>query len=39
MAQEKKVEEIEVFFPERDEVGPVMSTTLKKDPIRTHEER
>ena len=38
MAQEKKVEELEVFFPERDEVGPVLSTTLKKDPIRTHEE-
>jgi DNA-directed RNA polymerase subunit beta len=38
MAQEKSVEEIEVFFPERDEVGSVLSTTLKKDPIRTHEE-
>ena len=38
MAQEKKVEELEVFFPERDEVGSVLSTTLKKDPVRTHEE-
>ena len=38
MAQEKKVDKIEVFFPERDEVGPVISQTLKKDPIRTHEE-
>ena len=38
MAQEIKVEEIEVFFPDRDEVGTVLSTTLKKDPIRTHEE-
>ena len=38
MAQEKKVERIEVFFPERDEVGPIISQTLKKDPIRTHEE-
>ena len=38
MAQEKEVEEIEVFFPERDEVGSVLSSTLKKDPIRTHEE-
>ena len=38
MAQEKQVEEIEVFFPERDEVGSVLSATLKKDPIRTHEE-
>ena len=27
-----------MFFPERDEVGPIISQTLKKDPIRTHEE-
>jgi len=38
MAHEKGVEKIDVFFPERDEVGPIMSATLKKDPIRTHEE-
>ena len=38
MAQEKNVERIEVFFPERDDVGPIISQTLKKDPIRTHEE-
>ena len=38
MAQEKEVESIELFFPEADEVGPVLSTTLKKDAIRTHEE-
>src|ERR687893_341147 len=38
MAQEKKVDRIEVFFPERDDVGPIISQTLKKDPIRTHEE-
>ena len=38
MAQEKKVENIEVFFPEKDAVGPVLSTTLKKDATRTHEE-
>src|SRR5512147_1641154 len=38
MAQEKKVERIEVFFPERDDVGAIISQTLKKDPIRTHEE-
>ena len=38
MAQEKEVGEIALFFPERDEVGSVMSATLKKDPIRTHEE-
>ena len=38
MAQEKKVEELELFFPERDEVGTVLSATLRKDTIRTHEE-
>ncbi len=38
MVQEKKVKEIEVFFPERDDVGTVLGATLKKDPIRTHEE-
>ncbi|HXG57574.1 MAG TPA: DNA-directed RNA polymerase subunit beta [Thermoanaerobaculia bacterium] len=38
MAQEKNVPTIDVFFPEADEVGPVISTTLKKDPIKTHEE-
>ena len=37
-AQEKEVGEIEVFFPDRDELGTVLSATLKKDPIRTHEE-
>jgi DNA-directed RNA polymerase subunit beta len=38
MAQEKNVEKIEIFFPEKDEVGNVLSATLKKDPIHTHEE-
>src|SRR5688572_1042422 len=38
MAQEKNVDSLEIFFPERDETGPVLSTTLKKDPIHTHEE-
>ena len=38
MAQEKNIDKIEVFFPERDEVGSIISQTLKKDPIRTHEE-
>ncbi len=38
MAQEKSVDRLEIFFPERDEIGPVLSTTLKKDPIHTHEE-
>ena len=38
MAQEKHVEEIEIFSPERDDIGNVLSTTLRKDTIRTHEE-
>ena len=37
-AQEKEVDEIEVFFPERDELGNGLSTTLKKDLIRTSKE-
>ena len=38
MAHEKGVEAIDIFFPERDEVGTILSQTLRKDPIRTHEE-
>src|SRR5205809_5014834 len=38
MTQENNIDRIEVFFPERDEVGPIISATLKKDPIHTHEE-
>jgi len=38
MAQEKNVERLEMFFPEKDEIGPVLSATLKKDPISKHEE-
>ncbi|MGE4056901.1 MAG: DNA-directed RNA polymerase subunit beta, partial [Vicinamibacterales bacterium] len=38
MAQEKNLDRIEIFFPERDEVGPIIGQTLKKDPIHTHEE-
>jgi DNA-directed RNA polymerase subunit beta len=38
MAQERTVPSIEVFFPEKDEIGPVLSQTLKKDPIQKHEE-
>ena len=37
-AREKEVEELEVFWPERDDIGNVLSTTLRKDTIRTHEE-
>ncbi len=28
----------EVFFPERDEVGTVISTTLRKDPVKTRKD-
>src|ERR1700726_1190033 len=38
MAQEMKVDRIDIFFPEKDEVGSIISQTLKKDPIHTHEE-
>jgi len=38
MAQEKQVDELELFFPERDEIGTVLSMTLRKDTVRTHEE-
>jgi DNA-directed RNA polymerase subunit beta len=38
MAQEKHVARLEIFFPEKDEIGQVLSATLKKDPIQKHEE-
>src|SRR6202790_4706699 len=38
MAQEKNVDRLEIFFPERDEIGSILGQTLKKDPITTHEE-
>jgi DNA-directed RNA polymerase subunit beta len=38
LAQEKGVDRIEVFFPERDEVGSIISETLRKDQFHTHEE-
>ncbi|MGE3958033.1 MAG: DNA-directed RNA polymerase subunit beta [Vicinamibacterales bacterium] len=38
MAQEKGIDRVEIFFPEKDDVGPIISQTLKKDPIHTHEE-
>src|SRR3954452_12512727 len=38
MAQEKNVDRIDIFFPERDEVGSIIGQTRKKDPIHTHEE-
>ena len=38
MAAEKGIDRIEIFFPEKDDVGSIISQTLKKDPIHTHEE-
>ncbi len=35
---EAGVTEFEIFFPERDEVGSVISATIKKDPIKTQNE-
>src|SRR3984885_3382104 len=32
------ISSFEVFFPERDEVGTVISTTLRKDPVKTRKE-
>jgi DNA-directed RNA polymerase subunit beta len=32
------IESFEVFFPERDEVGTVISTTLRKDPVKTRKD-
>src|SRR5580658_3411635 len=32
------ISSFEIFFPERDEVGTVISTTLKKDPVKTRKE-
>jgi DNA-directed RNA polymerase subunit beta len=33
-----KVEHVDIFFPEKDETGPVLALTLKKDTVRSHEE-
>ena len=35
---EAGVDDVDVFFPERDEVGTVISATLKKDAIKTQNE-
>jgi DNA-directed RNA polymerase subunit beta len=35
---ESQVAGVEVFFPERDEIGPMMSATMKKDTIKSPEE-
>jgi DNA-directed RNA polymerase subunit beta len=38
LAQESQVAAFDVIFPERDEVGPMMSLTVKKDTIKSPEE-
>jgi len=35
---EAGITEFEVFFPERDDVGTVISATIKKDPVKTQNE-
>ncbi|HUI58202.1 MAG TPA: DNA-directed RNA polymerase subunit beta [Bryobacteraceae bacterium] len=35
---EAGITEFEVFFPERDDVGTVVSATIKKDPVKTQNE-
>src|SRR5687767_3121780 len=35
---ESQVGSFEVFFPERDDIGPMMSATIKKDSIKSPEE-
>jgi DNA-directed RNA polymerase subunit beta len=32
------IESFDVFFPERDEVGTVISSTIKKDPVKTEKD-
>ena len=38
LAEDSQIDAFEVFFPERDEIGPMMSATVKKDTIKTSEE-
>src|SRR5262249_39680542 len=35
---ESGIEEFDVFFPERDEVGTVISSTIRKDAVKTQNE-
>jgi DNA-directed RNA polymerase subunit beta len=34
--QEKAVERVDIFFPDRDGIGPIISQTLRKDTIQNH---
>ena len=36
---EAGIEEFEIFFPERDDVGTVISATIRKDPSRRRTKR
>src|SRR4029077_3611536 len=38
MPEEENADVLEIFSPEKEEVGLIMSQTRKKDPIHTHEE-
>jgi DNA-directed RNA polymerase subunit beta len=38
LAEESQIDAFEVIFPEVDEIGPMMSATVKKDTIKTSEE-
>jgi len=38
LAEGSQIDAFEVFFPDRDEIGPMMSATVKKDTIKTPEE-
>ena len=35
---DSQIQELQVFFPERDDVGPVMAQTLKRDTLKTPQE-
>jgi DNA-directed RNA polymerase subunit beta len=38
MSPDSQAGSVDVFFPERDEIGPMMSLTIKKDSIKSPEE-
>ena len=38
LAEGSQIDAFEVFFPERDEIGPMLSMTVKKDTIKSPEE-
>jgi DNA-directed RNA polymerase subunit beta len=38
LADGSQIDSFEVFFPERDEIGPMLSLTVKKDTIKSPEE-